>query len=127
IADEPRRQDGSIIPLRRRIVTLGAPRRVRALRLTIDGASGADGRSSPSASPVVREIAAYRADDPRPILSAPWVLSVNANPSGQTHTLAGGELADDVRHAKFLQSRLAHLLEPLRADDLDARSRASAL
>lgn len=126
VATEPRQPDGSILPLRRRLVRFAAPRVVRALRLAIDGATDADGRPDVSAVPVVREVSAYRADDPRPILAEPWVLSINANPSGQTHVMPGGELADDVRHAKLLQARFAPLLAPLGDDDLEARWRSGA-
>ena len=38
--------------------------------------------------PVVRELAAYRADDQRPLLAPPWLLSVNANLSAESHTHA---------------------------------------
>ncbi len=87
------------------------------------GATDGEGRPGPDAVPVVREIAAYRSDDARPILAAPWILSVNANPSGQSRLAAGGELMDDARHAKFLQGRFAALLPTLRGDDLYARLR----
>ena len=89
VASEPLRPDGTVLPLRRRLVTIAEPRYVRALRLRIDGATGADGRPSAEGVPVVREMSAYSADDPRPILAEPWFLSVNANPSGQTHLRPG--------------------------------------
>jgi hypothetical protein len=128
VSREPMRANGTILPLRRRLVVLPEPRRVRALRLMMTGASGASGLPEPDAVPVVREIAAYRADDPRPILSAPWLLSVNANPSAQTRTTPGGEAANDELHARFLQTRLravlpsADALESIEGDDpeLDA-------
>jgi hypothetical protein len=123
VAREPVRADGSLLPLRRRLVTLPESRPIRALRLTMTGATGADGRPAPDGVPVIREIAAYRSDDKRPILAAPWILSVNANPSGQSRLASGGELMDDARHAKFLQVRFASLLPPLRDDDLYARLR----
>jgi len=122
IAVEPLRADGSVVPLRRRLVTLAEPRILRALRLVMVGATGASGWPEPGAVPVVREIAAYRADDPRPILASPWILSVNANPSGQSKFTPGGELTNDAYHAKFLQSRFAPLLPVLRADDRYARA-----
>jgi hypothetical protein len=123
IASEPVRADGTILPLRRRLVSIGEPRPIRALRLAIVGATDGEGRPTPDAVPVIREIAAYRSDDARPILAAPWILSVNANPSGQSRLAPGGELTDDARHAKFLQRRFASLLPALRGDDLYARIR----
>ena len=123
VASEPVRDDGSILPVRRRLVTIAHPRNIRAIRLAMVGATGADGQPDPDAVPVVREMAAYRSDDLRPILAAPWILSVNANPSGQSRLAAGGELMDDARHAKFLQARFASLLPALRYDDLNARLR----
>jgi hypothetical protein len=122
IASEPVRPDGSILPVRRRLVRLPEPRRVRALRLVMSGATGARGVPSSDAVPVVREVAAYRADDGRPILPEPWVLSVNANPAGQSRLTPGGEVTNDAYHAKFLQGRFAPLLPTLRADDRYARA-----
>jgi hypothetical protein len=122
VATDPVRGDGSSLPLRRRLVTLPAPRMVQSLRLTITGATGAKGVPETGAVPVVREIAAYRADDKRPVLAAPWILSVNANPSAESHWTPGGELTNDAYHAKFLQSRFAQLLPVLRRDDRYARS-----
>jgi hypothetical protein len=122
IASEPLRSDGAILPIRRRLVTLQEPRTVRALRLVMTGATGSTGLPEPGAVPVVREIAAYRADDPRPILAMPWVLSVNANPAAESRSTPGGEVTNDAYHAKFLQRRFAKLLPALRADDRYARS-----
>jgi hypothetical protein len=126
VATEPLRADGTIVPIRRRLVTLPEPRTLRALRLVMVGATGAGGLPEAGAVPVVREIAAYRADDPRPILAAPWLLSVNANPSAESHVLPGGEVWNDAYWAKFLQQRLQRLIPALRRDDrygrpLDAR------
>jgi hypothetical protein len=97
---------------------------LRALRLVIDGASDDMGAPDPNAFPVVREISAYRADDRRPLLFAPWILSVNANPAAMSHADGGpgGELANDVYWTKFLQLRFAPLLPVLRRDDRYARS-----
>jgi hypothetical protein len=122
IATEPLRPDGSILPLRRRLVTLPAPVAVRALRLVMSGATDATGQPLPGAVPVVREIAAYRADDSRPILAAPWFLSVNANPSAESHTTPGAEMTNDAYWAKFLQRRLSGLLPALRRDNRFDRS-----
>jgi hypothetical protein len=86
------------------------------------GATGSMGLPDAAAAPVVREIAAYRADDPRPILAAPWVLSVNANPSIESRLEPGGEVMNDAYHAKFLQGRFAPLIPALRRDDRYSRA-----
>jgi hypothetical protein len=117
LASEPLRADGTPLPLRRRLVTLPEARTVRALRLVMSGATGASGLPESGAVPVVREMAAYRADDARPILAAPWILSVNANPSAESHLTPGGEVTNDAYWAKFLQRRLVQLLPALRRDD----------
>ena len=69
VATDPLRADGSALPLRRRLVTLPGSRMVRSLRLVMTGATGATGVPVAGAVPVVREIAAYRADDKRPVLA----------------------------------------------------------
>jgi hypothetical protein len=115
-ATEPHRADGSIVPLRRRLVTL-APRRTKAVRIVIEGATGADGSVDPASAPVIREVSAFRADDARPILASQWILSVNANPSAQMRGLPGGAWWNDVYHARFLQQRFARLLPGVRRDD----------
>ena len=122
VASEPLRADGSILPLRRRLITFSESRTLRALRLIMTGATGATGLPDAAAVPVVREIAAYRADDDRPILATPWILSVNANPSAESHTTPGGEITNDAYHAKFLQGRFARVLPALHRDDRYARS-----
>ncbi|MGO9837087.1 MAG: hypothetical protein ACLP1X_23065 [Polyangiaceae bacterium] len=122
VASEPRRKDGTILPLRRRLVSFAEPHTVRALRLVMEGAVGEGGVPGAGAVPVVREISAYRADDNRPVLATPWILSVNANPSAQSHGSPGGEWINDVYHAKFLQRRFLQLLPALRRDDVYARS-----
>ncbi len=121
IATEPLRGDGAILPLRRRLVTIAQPRPIRALRLVMSGATGASGLPEAGAVPVVREIEAFSADDRQPILAPPWILSINANPSVETHLGPGGERANDVYHAKFLQGRFAKLLPAVRSDDCYAR------
>jgi len=96
----------------------GAPGKTSwTFRLVMVGATGPSGLPEPGAVPVLREIAAYRADDRMPILSAPWVLSVNANPSSQSHVLPGAELVNDAFWAGFLQRRFAPLLPSMRDDD----------
>jgi hypothetical protein len=120
VATEPVRPDGSILPVRRRLVTI-EPRIVRAIRLVMTGATSASGLPDAVGVPVVREMRAYRSDDRRPLLLSPWILSVNANPSSQSHVDDGGESANDAFHAKFLQTRFVHLLPPLRRDDRYAR------
>lgn len=122
LAGEPQRPDGTVLPLRRRLLTFPGGRRLRALRLVMAGATGASGQPDASAVPVVREISAFRADDPRPILAPPWVLSVNANPSAQTHGLPGGEAANDAYWAKFLQHRFSLVLPEMERDDRYDRS-----
>ena len=125
VATEPLRPDGSLLPLRRRLVTLPEARTVRSLRLVMVGATGASGLPEAGAAPVVRELAAYRTDDPRPILAAPWLLSVNANPSAASHLTPGGEITNDAYWAKFLQRRFATFLPALHADDRFDRSLGS--
>jgi len=123
VATEPLRPDGSILPLRRRLVTLPEGKPVRALRLVMSGATGATGvPAEPGAVPVVRELSAYRADDPRPILAAPWLLSVNANPSAESHLTPGAELTNDAYWAKFLQRRFSLFIPELRKDNRFDRS-----
>jgi hypothetical protein len=122
LAGDPLRPDGTVVPLRRRLLTLAEPHTIRALRLVMTGATGASGLPEAGAVPVVRELAAYRADDTRPILAAPWVLSVNANPSAESHDTPGGELTNDAYWAKFLQRRFSILLPTMRRDDRFDRS-----
>ncbi len=117
IASEIHRADGAVLPVRRRLVTLASARRVRALRLVMTVATDASGLPGPDGVPVVRELSAYRADDTRPVLQAPWILSVDANPSAQTHLLPGGETGSDAFMAGMLQRRLAAWLPSLRRDD----------
>ncbi|MFI5300947.1 MAG: hypothetical protein ACHREM_22930, partial [Polyangiales bacterium] len=121
----PLRRDGSILPLRRRLIRFDTARPLRALRLVMRGATDGDGLADAKAAPIVREIAAYRAGDDRPLLLSPWVLSINANPSSQTHTLRGGELANDAYFAKFLQQRFGAVLPTLARDDRVARTLGS--
>jgi hypothetical protein len=122
VSNEVLRADGTAEPIRRRLIELPEARTIRALRLVVTAATDATGLPGPAAVPVVREIAAYRADDERPILASPWILSINANPAGQSRTTPGGELTNDAYHAKFLQSRFAELLPVLGADDRYARA-----
>jgi hypothetical protein len=117
LAVDPLRPDGTVLPLRRRLVTLPEPRSIKAIRVVMNGATGALGIPEAGAVPVVREIAAYRADDPRPILASPWLLSVNANPSAESHTTPGGEVTNDAYWAKFLQRRFTRIFPLLRRDD----------
>ncbi len=122
IATEPTREGGAVLPLRRRLVTLTEPRTVQALRLVMSGATGASGRPEAGGVPVVREMSAFRADDARPVLAAPWVLSVNANPSAESHVEPGGELTNDAYWTKFLQRRFTLILSEMRRDDRYDRS-----
>jgi hypothetical protein len=125
VATEPTRPDGTVLSLRRRLVTLPEAKRVQAIRLVMTGATGPNGVPEPGAVPVVRELAAYRADDQRPILSAPWLLSVNANPSAESHVTPGAEMMNDAYWAKFLQRRFTQLIPALRHDDRFDRSLGS--
>jgi hypothetical protein len=125
VTSEPVRADGSLLPLRRRLITFSESRTVRALRLVMTGATGATGLPDATAVPVVREFAAYRADDDRPILATPWILSINANPSAESRTTPGGEITNDAYHAKFLQGRFSRLLPVLGRDDRYARALGS--
>jgi len=107
----------SATPVRRPLVRVTSGRAVVALRLVLEGATDELGVPSATASPIVRELAAYAADDPRPIVSEPWVLSVNANPAASAHAGQGGELANDVYYAKFLQLRFGNLSAAAARDD----------
>lgn len=117
-----RRADGSVIPARRPLVTVHRPRPIVALRLVMEGATNDAGLPDVASAPTVREIEAYGADDAHPILAAPWVLSVNANPAASSHGGRGGELANDVYFAKFLQMRFSKLIPALEKDDRFARA-----
>ncbi len=111
---------GTSLPIRRRLITFPA-RKLRAIRLVMEGATGPLGTVESAAFPVVREVQAFAADDARPLLFAPFILAVNANPAGETHDQRGGELANDVYWAKFLQIRYASYLPQLRRDDRASR------
>jgi hypothetical protein len=103
--------------VRRPLVRLKGDRAVTALKLVLEGSTDDDGIASPAASPMVREISAYAAGDQRPVVSEPWVLSVNANPAASGHAGPGGELANDAYFAKFLQLRFANLSSAVARDD----------
>ncbi|MGZ3473339.1 MAG: discoidin domain-containing protein [Polyangiales bacterium] len=110
------------VAVRRPLVRVRMPRPVIAVRLSMEGATNEVGLPSPSASPMVREIEAYAEGDPRPIVAEPWVLSVNANPAASGHAGRGGEVANDVYFAKFLQMRFASLFPSMAKDDRYARA-----
>ncbi len=110
------------VAVRRPLVHVRLEKPVVALRLSMEGATNELGLPSPSASPVVREMEAYAAGDPRPIVAEPWVLSVNANPAGSGMGGRGGEVANDVYYAKFLQLRFSELFHAMRVDDRFARA-----
>ncbi len=117
--DEARLPEGPFgpLPLRRRLVRLAAPRPVRALRLRIDRATGPWGEAAPAlARPVVRELAAFAADDPRPALREPLFLSVDANPSPLTARRPGGEAYADGAMARDLYHRLRRLVVDFDSD-----------
>jgi hypothetical protein len=117
LATQPTRVDGTAIPVRRRLVTLDRPTRVKVLRLSIDGATNALGVQDANAFPVVREIGAYRESDHHRVLSSPWVLSVNANPSALMHEAKGHELFNDVWFSTFLQRRFSWFVPAMVRDD----------
>jgi hypothetical protein len=121
VASTPLSSNSSSLPLRRRLVTLPNPRLVRSLRLAMDGATGPAGVPDPGAMPVVRELSAYRADDPRPVIPEPWLLSVNTNPTAQMQRMTGGARANDAYFAGFVQRRFTPYLAALRGDDFYAR------
>jgi hypothetical protein len=102
LIDEP-------LPIRRRLVKLRQARRVRALRLTISEATGLWGEPQ-RAAPVVRELGLYREGDPRPVIQPPLFLSVNANPSGLTHSSKGGEAYSDGGFARDVYHRLRRIV-----------------
>jgi hypothetical protein len=105
------------LPLRRRLLKLATPRPVRALRLRVDRASGPWGeREHHLARPVVREFAAFAADDPRPAVNEPVVFSVNANPSPLTARRPGGEAFSDGAMARDLYQRLRRAIVDFDSD-----------
>lgn len=108
--------------VRRPLVHVPHPRPVIALRLVMEGATDEAGQVSLNASPMVRELSAYAADDARPLLPEPWILSVNANPAASARKGTGGELANDAYFAKFLQLRFAGSNAGVARDDRYARS-----
>jgi hypothetical protein len=112
--------DGARLPVRRPFVWI-EPRPIVALRLVLFGATGESGRPSLAAAPVVREVAAYTEGDPRPVLPEPWLLSVNANPAASRAEGPGGELANDVYFAKFIQQRFSSFAAGVARDDRLAR------
>ena len=101
-------RDGSILPLRRRLVTLAR---------AADGpraASGHDGRDRGQRAARGGR-GARRARDrgvprrrPPPVLASPWILSVNANPSAETApACAGGEWPTTPTRRSSCQRRFA--------------------
>jgi hypothetical protein len=113
----PPQLDGEPLPVRRRLVHLGSPRRARLVRLTILEATGPWGESDPTvAAPVVRDITLYQAGDMRPVIREPWFLSVDANPSGLTHALKGGEAYTNGGFARDLHQRLRRAIVGFDAD-----------
>jgi hypothetical protein len=108
---------GRALPVRRRLVKLGAPRPIKLLRLDIDEATGPWGeRDRRVAAPVVREIGLYRADDPRPVVSEPVFLSVDANPAGLIASRAGGAANADGVFARDAFHRLRRVVLGFDAD-----------
>lgn len=114
---EPPSSHGEPLPVRRRLVKLQAPRPVKTLRMRITRATGPWGeRSADLAAPVIREIGLYASDDPRPVVQEPLFLSVNANPSGLTDQLKGGEAFADGLFARDAYHRLRRVVLGFDAD-----------
>jgi len=123
VAFEPQRADGSPIPLRRRLVLLGPGHVMRSIRLVIHGATDGGGIESADAVPVVREISAYRADDPRPVMPQPWILSVNSNPKPVNCVVNSMARSPTMPFMQsFFNARFGLLMPDLRSDDRYARS-----
>ncbi len=103
------------LPVRRRLVRF-APRPVRELRVVIPRATGDDGRPSDTATPVVREVALYAADDRRPVLPEPLFISVNANPALAAAAYRGGEAAASGQFARDVHHRLRRIVVGFSSD-----------
>ena len=128
IASEPLRADGTILPLRRRLVTLSEPR-------TRPRAPPRDGRRHGRERPARRgRRARSSARSPRTAPTTRAPSSPRRGSSASTRTprrsralTPGGEVTNDAYHAKFLQGRFAPLLPALRATTASrARSAPSA-
>lgn len=121
---DPPEQWGSPLPVRRRLVHLHSVKTVRALRMTIDEATGFWGERDPkSAAPVIRDLALYGPDDRYPVIEPPLFLSVNANPSRLTSRRKGGEAYSDGGFARDAYSRLRRIVAGF---DTDTRWPADA-
>lgn len=108
--------------VRRPFVRLTHPRPVIAVRLVMEGSTDDLGMVSSTAAPIVRELAAYAQTDARPVISEPWILSVNANPAASSRKGTGGEVANDAYFAKFLQLRFGAYNAGVARDDRFTRS-----
>lgn len=106
-----------LLPVRRRLVSLDAPRPVQLVRVTITEATGPWGeRERRLQAPMIRELRLYEASDPRPAITEPLFFSVSANPSGLTRNLQGGEANSDGVFARTLHHRLRRTLLGFDAD-----------
>jgi hypothetical protein len=107
----PPKLDDDPLPTRRRLVHLTQPRRVEMLRITVTAATGPLGeRDVATSAPVIREVGMFEASDPRPVVTEPLFLSVDANPSGLTHRLKWAEEGSDGEFARAVSHRLRRFI-----------------
>ncbi|MFO0660728.1 MAG: hypothetical protein U0165_12985 [Polyangiaceae bacterium] len=108
--------DGSILPVRRRLIHLSTPRAVRVVKIDIHDATDRNGVVSPvMGAPVIREVALFAANDPRPVIRPPLFLSVNANPSPLLESTRELERGPDA-HARMAYHRLRRIIGGFDAD-----------
>jgi hypothetical protein len=99
------------LPTRRRLIHLAHPRRIQILRITITDATGPAGeRDATTRAPILRDIGMFEATDPRPVVTEPLFLSVDANPSGLTQRLRWGEAGADGEFARAVAHRMRRTL-----------------
>jgi hypothetical protein len=99
------------LPTRRRLIHLAQPRQVQTLRVTVTEATGPLGeRDTATSAPVIRDIGMFEASDPRPVVTEPLFLSVDANPSGLTHRGKWGEEGADSEFARAVSHRLRRFI-----------------
>jgi hypothetical protein len=126
----PPTRNGRALPVRRRLIRFN-PRPVRVVRIEIDAATDANGATGTEQSaPVVREVGLYDADDPRPAVTEPLFLSVNANPAGLLDRMRGGERTADARVGRDVHHRLRRIVAGVDSDTAwhtdDRRARDSS-
>mgnify|MGYP003816407233 CR=1 FL=1 len=116
-AADPPEQWGTPLPVRRRLVRLAEAETVKALRLTVDEATGPWGEADRAlAAPVIRDLSLYASDDVYPVIEPPLFLSVNANPSALTSTRKGGEAYSDGGFARDAYHRLRRIVAGFDSD-----------